>query len=84
MKSQFFNTRSIIKRLSNLANVHDLHGVRAGFNAIASFARAKEFVHNQRKANSVYATASVLAGILQKKKHQHFIDLRLRCMNRRN
>jgi hypothetical protein len=82
LKTSSQASSALVKSLSRLANIQNKHGLLSGFDAISSFSRAKAFVHSQRKANSVFATCSALQVLINKKRHQYFIDFRLRCMRK--
>jgi hypothetical protein len=45
MRDQFNGTKDFCSRMSNLANIHDLQALKTSFNAISSFAKAKQYVH---------------------------------------
>jgi hypothetical protein len=48
MKNVFFAAKDFMKRISNLANIHDQQALKMGYNSIISYVRAKNYVYKKK------------------------------------
>lgn len=47
-----YNSKNFMTRMSNLANIHDHQALKMGYNAVQSYVRAKNYVHNKKKEHA--------------------------------
>lgn len=77
----FHNSKSLVYRLANLANIFDQQGLRMGYNSIISYSRAKGFVQKKNKEYSSQNIESILTDLFNRKKQSYFNSLKFRVAN---
>ena len=68
-------------RMSNLANIHDHQALKLGYNAIMSFSRAKQFVHNKQKSLSAKDIYGILNNLILRRKTTYLAELKFRTLD---
>lgn len=77
-----YNSKNFMTRMSNLANIHDHQALKMGYNAVQSYVRAKNYVHNKKKEHATKDLQSILNSLLMSRMTRYYNDLKYRTNNK--